>query len=400
MADYADREHYIPLRRSDLVRLLCQDRGLDSEAAGQLRQLADLLAATFHFEYHQLLEELKDEYAPFDPDECTQPVSALTPQEKHKKLDRLFERFAWLMERANFTRLDHSIVDDASKTASDWGLNMQVDWSIFERLEIYARGDTKGMRYRRRWTNFWRLESVELEQYQRLVLIVKLRPTSRLPRGIDTEDVFLKIFKEIPKVDLEMLLPGARMRMPGSSRLKLGGSFLSGLAWIVYTFFKTVVSSTVLGFAAIYGPMFALFGYGYRQYYGYQSTKTAHSLRLTQSLYYQNLGNNLGVLMHLLDEAEEQESREALLAYYYLWRYAGDNGWTAAHLDDYIEMDLERLANIKVDFEVDDALAKLERLNMVSKSDDRYSAVPIDKALEQLDYTWDNYFKYNKEAAV
>ena len=133
---------------------------------------------------------------------------------------------------------------------------------------------------------------------------------------------------------------------------------------------------------------------------GYQSTKTAHSLRLTQSLYYQNLGNNQGVLFHLLDEAEEQECREALLAYYCLWRHAPAQGWTMADLDDYVEMDLERLANIKVDFEIDDAMAKLERLNLVTKNGDHHVAVPIEKALESLDYTWDNYFKYNKEATV
>ena len=44
------------------------------------------------------------------------------------------------------------------------------------------------------------------------------------------------------------------------------------------------------------------------------------------------------------------------------------------------------------------ALAKLERLQLVTRHDDRYAAVPIDKALEVLDYAWDNYFKYNNEA--
>jgi hypothetical protein len=140
----------------------------------------------------------------------------------------------------------------------------------------------------------------------------------------------------------------------------------------------------------------ALLGYGYKQWYGYQTTRTAFSLRLTQSLYYQTLGTNLSVLFHLLDEAEEQECREALLGYYYLWRYGGSEGWTAKNLDDYVEMDLERLANLKVDFEIEDALAKLERLKLVRKNGDRYAAVPIDKALEALDYAWDNYFEYNK----
>jgi len=400
MAEYKDREHYIPVRRHDLVNLLCADRGLDRAASAQFRQLCDLLAATFHFEYHELLEELKNEYAPFDPDEATKPMVQLTASERKDHLKRLFERFAWLMERANFKRLDRQAIIDATKAVSDWGLKMDVDFGIFERIDVYARGSAIGKRHRRRWQNWWRLESVELPLHQRMVLMAKLKPSKRLPAGVDTEDVFLKIFKDIPKIDIEMLLPGARFLMPGMARLKLSGSFLSGLGWISYTVFEQIVHAAAFGLSLIYGPLLAVFGYSYRQYYGYQSTKNKFNLHLTQSLYYLNLGNNLGVLFHLLDEAEEQECREAMLAYYCLWRYAPAEGWTMSDLDDYVEMDLERIADIKVDFEVDDAMAKLERLQLVTKNGDRYVAVPIEQALERLDYAWDNYFKYNKEATV
>ena len=85
--------------------------------------------------------------------------------------------------------------------------------------------------------------------------------------------MFLKIFKDIPKIDLEMLLPGARMQMPGMSRLKLGGSFLSGLAFISYNIFKQIAGVALLGVGNSVAPLFAVFGYGYRQYYGYQSTQ-------------------------------------------------------------------------------------------------------------------------------
>src|SRR5205823_7687598 len=129
---------------------------------------------------------------------------------------------------------------------------------------------------------------------------------------------------------------------------------------------RTIVPAFVtLNPLAFWGPLALVGGYGYKQYYGYVTAKQAYSLQLTESLYYQNLDNNAGVINHLLDEAEEQECREALLGYYYLWRYAGERGWSPRSLDDYVEMDLERLANLKVDFEIDDALDKLEKLNIV-----------------------------------
>jgi Protein of unknown function (DUF3754) len=390
MAEYADREHYIPLRKS----------GLDRAAAGQFRAFSELISATFHYEYHKLLEELKDAYAPFDPDTVTEPIKPIGPEGRAQKLDRLLDRFTFLMERANFIRLSRDDILQAVGQVSDWGVDMDVDLSIFDRLEIFARGDGIGTRYIRRMSKLWRREPVKVPVYRRLVLLVKLKPSSRLPEGIDTDDVFLKAFKEIPKADLEMLLPGARLRMPGFHRLKLGGSVVTGGAWISYTVGRQVMETALTSFLSspmlVAGPAMALFGYGYKQYYGYQSTRNVFHLRLTQSLYYQTIGNNLGVLFHLLDEAEEQELREALLAYYYLWRQAGPNGWPAKDLDDYVEMDLERLAHLKVDFEIDDALAKLERLKLVTRQGDRYAAVPIEKALEALDYAWDNYFEYNK----
>ncbi len=139
----------------------------------------------------------------------------------------------------------------------------------------------------------------------------------------------------------------------------------------------------------------ALGGYGYKSYHSYQVKKQDYSLRLTKSLYFKSLDNNTGVLMRLLDEAEEQECRETFLAYFFLWKYAPPEGWRAEQLDDYVELYLEGNANLKVDFEIGDALAKLERLKIVRKVGDAYHAQPLDKTLEMLDWTWDNYFKFN-----
>ena len=399
MAEYTDREHYIPLRVSDLVDLLCHDKGLARADGATFRQFCRLVIATYHFEYNQKLQELKDEYAPFDPDTVTRTVKPLLPEEKQKRLGRLFEQFAWLMERANYRRLADADIQAALTQSSDWGINMAVDFRIFEHWALFMRGNSVGRRTRRKWYRLWRAEEIRVPIYQRLALIVKMKPSKRLPREVDTNAVYLKLFKDIPKVDLEMLLPGAKVQMPRFTRWKLGSSLFGSLGWLAYQLLadlaKIAEAIFTTGVMALYGPILALGGYGYKQWYGYQTTRTAYSLQLTQSLYYQNLDNNAGVLNHLLDEAEEQECREAILAYYYMWRYPRAEGWTAANLDDYVEMDLERLAGLKVDFEIADAIDKLEKLHVIEKVGDRYRAHPLDKALEMLDYLWDNYFKFN-----
>lgn len=423
MAEYKDREHFIPLRKPELIDLLCADAGLRAEEAEEFRQFCRLVSAIYHFEYYQKFEELKTAYAPFDPDPDTRPLVKLTADEKTQRLNKLFRDFAWLMERANFKHLCSDDLEPFLRTASDWGIRMDVDFSCFERLAIFARGDVEQQRTRRRLRTWYRLESTTVPVFQRLVIVLKLRPHRRLSGKADTDSVYLKIFKDIPKLDLNMLLPGARVMMNYLDRSKISLPVLTGagallskpLAAVAVVFPPLLQLASSLGqgleqsladFAHSGSPSWALWGlasgslgYGYRSYYGYQQTRQRYRLTLTENLYFQNLDNNCGVLVRLLDEAEEQECREAILAYFFLWRLAGPGGWTSAELDDAIEEYLERNAGVKVDFEIGDAIRKLEQRQIVEKAGERYRARPLGQALRVLDWTWDNYFKYNAAGA-
>jgi hypothetical protein len=407
MAEYADREHYIPLRKGDLVELLLADKGLPPDDRGPFRQFCTLVSAIFHFEYLDRLEKLKDGFAPFDPDAITRPLKPLTDDQRQRRMDELFREFVSLMERANYKHLSRDDVAAAVEGgASDWGLNMAVDWTVFDKLEIFARGEGKSLRTRRHPVLFWKKQEKEVDTYQRLVLVLKLRPHKRLPAAIDTQDVYLKLFKDIPKLDLEMILPGTRIQMPKTQKGKLAGSLLGTIGFAIYkvwtdllAVFGTLAKGALMTAGSLFwGPLLVLGGYGYKQYYGYQVVKQTYSLQLTESLYFQTLSNNAGVLTQLLDEAEEQECREAILAYFCLSRYAPPSGWTAQQLDDYVEMYLEGNAGLKVDFEIGDALEKVERLGIVERAGDRLKAVPLPVALERLDERWDNYFQYHQAA--
>jgi hypothetical protein len=126
-------------------------------------------------------------------------------------------------------------------------------------------------------------------------------------------------------------------------------------------------------------------GYSYKSYVSYSSKKTAYTLRLTRSLYYQVIDSNAGVFFRLLDEAEEQEVREALLAYYYLWKFADGRALTPEALDDAVEEDIEKRLGIKIDFEVLDALGKLEALKLVIRENDAFRALPMHEALTAVE---------------
>jgi hypothetical protein len=397
MAEYKDREHFIPLRKSDLLDLLCRDKKLPRDERESFRQFGILVSSVFHFEYLKQLEDLKDAYAPFDPDADTKSLRPVSDDQRRKNEEQLFEKFTTLMERANFKRLQREEMQRALQdVASISGISTHVDLGLFERLEVFVRGDTMGRIHRRSWIKLGKKEEIRIPLYQRLVLIVKLRPHKRLDRDIDTSRVYLKIFKDIPKADQDMLLPGARVRFSRMDQALIIYPLAAGIGLTLYNIGASIMQSSLAAAGSLltWGLAGAIGGYGYKSYHSYQVKKQDYSLKLTKSLYYKSLDNNTGVLMRLLDEAEEQECRETFLAYFCLWKYAPPEGWTAEQLDDYVELYLEGNANLKVDFEIGDALAKLERLKIVRKTGATFHAQPIEKALEMLDWTWDNYFKY------
>jgi Protein of unknown function (DUF3754) len=131
-----------------------------------------------------------------------------------------------------------------------------------------------------------------------------------------------------------------------------------------------------------------------RQFTKFQNRKIEFMKALSENLYFRNLDNDAGVFHHLLDAAEEEEVKEALLAYHFL-RSAG-RPLTAEELDRRIEEWFARRWDAAFDFEVEDGVGKLRRLGLVeTDSAGRLAAVALDEAKRRLDRTWDDLFAYN-----
>jgi len=403
MAEYDDREHFIPLRCTDLVQLLCDERSpsggntLSEADQTRLRHFSRLVGAHFHTFYHDQLIELKDSYASFDPDSDTKPLKALDESQRDKAQIDMFGLIGGLLAKANYTHMNREEIEKVMSGSSDWGIDMHVDWGVFDQIEIYYRGNAMVSRFRRSLMTLFRKVERKVPTFKRMVVILRQNPHKLLGKEADTKNIFVKMFKEIPQMDMEMVLPGTRMKMPKLEKGKLGVSLLStfgAMIWKGYVLFSLGLAAIASVFSiAFLMPVAIIFGYGYKQYSSYQVTKQTYQFKLTQTLYYQTLDHNAGVLFRLLDEAEEQECREAILGYFYLWRYAGNDGWTAESLDDYVELELEKRLNMKVDFEIGDAIDKLERIGLVDKTGDRYRAIPLDQAIAKLERSGTEQFQ-------
>src|SRR5262249_44566851 len=154
----------------------CADKGMSGADGEQFRRFCRLVSAAYHFEFNRRFEELKAAYSPFDPDSDTRPLVRGTADEKQRALNELYRNFAWLMDRANYVHLSQEDIEPCLHDTSDWGIKVQVDFGAFEHLAIFARGDVVQKRTRRRLRKGYRLEEALVPTYQRLVMILKLRP--------------------------------------------------------------------------------------------------------------------------------------------------------------------------------------------------------------------------------
>jgi hypothetical protein len=225
--------------------------------------------------------------------------------------------------------------------------------------------------------------------------------------------VLIKYFRNIVAWDINALYPNARVVMSTFDKLFLGLPALAGAVPILLNLASTVtVLFLVVGFylgisgaiednqmktafAAMSG-LVALGGFVMRQWVKYQRQSLRYQKELADNIYFRNMNNNAGIFDYIIGAAEEQECKEAFLAYYFLRTMP--SAPTQTELDEHIERWLLATFKVDIDFEVDDALAKLERLELLRRDGERLLVPPPAEALARLDYIWDNYFKYNVDA--
>ena len=105
---------------------------------------------------------------------------------------------------------------------------------------------------------------------------------------------------------------------------------------------------------------------------------------------------NAGVFHSLIDAAEEEICKEALLALCFLWQHP--EGLRAEILDQKIEAWLAELG-VTVDFHVEKALHVLGQIRydeaaLVFQKKEHWHATPLPEACRLLDGIWDNLYPY------
>ena len=393
MADNSNRNRFIPFRKADIVAMCCNDARIQAGNAEEFCEFCRILEALFHFEFHQHLEALKNCYAPFNPDTDTQLLTEYAPEEKQQLQKELVAGMRAVLNAANFEQITAGDLEQALAEESLFKIRLEVDFDDFDDVIFFRRG-----------------ESVKQET---LVSFFGLRKKTFKFTNYDRVAVYLK-FKEKPYFDnLEMLFPNSKVRMKTIDKLIIGvPAAVSGIIVIVTKLSATLILigslfAFWLGLSdeearfnqkhliALGAGLATLGGFLFRQIGKFKNRKIKFMKALSDNLYFKNLDNNTGVFYNLIDAAEEEEVKEALLAYFTL--LTEERPVEKAELDDLIEKWLETGWNCQINFEIDDAIKKLERLELVTREGDVLQCRPLAEAKRKLDHIWDNYFKYNSE---
>jgi hypothetical protein len=322
-----------------------------------------------------------------------------------------------VLARGNFHEVDAQTIQTIDATKALTGLNIKPQAAGIRRIHYFARGPRAEKIELKSWFGL-RRKTIEAEIFNDVVVLVGFKSTdeidredrrafARMRRGVRPGAAIVKYFRNVAHAELVTLHPGARPAMRPRDQAMLAVPALAGGIPVIANLWPAL--TVLLAVLAAYwgagqaidnerlthavgalGGLFALGAFVMRQRMKFEAQSLRYQKQLSETIYFRNLANNAGALDYLIGAGEEQDVKEALVAYGALLQ----SGPTQREqLDTAVESFLRERLQLKVDFEISDALAKLERLGLVQREGDLYRAAPVADAVAALSTKWRDAFR-------
>jgi len=395
-------DYYIPVRKSEIVSAILHHGALSGTDRPEMASLIRWLALLFHMEFFATSEHIKELYVGLNPDQ-----KGDHPLETSKAQRQVFlEELDKVMIAANFRPLTNDEVEDADSKEGRLRSEIKVKSGIFSKVQFYARGLREVETEVDKWFGL-RSRKVMIPTFDHVVfaMIPGLNASKKDVKraGLRLGAAYLQLFRSIPLADLKALYPNARAQV---SWVKKGMIAFSTVITGVPLLMKIIPALSVLllvlaAYLGISGKveedslkkaiasgtiLAAFIGLGIRQWVSYDR----HSLRqhklLSDHAHSNKLNTNAGCFDYLIAASEDAEVKEAFMAYALLFFHGEPMEMEA--LDTHIEGWFKARFGVVIDFEIDDAIAKLERLSLVVREGETFRAVPLEKAIESCADNW------------
>ncbi|MEM6581139.1 MAG: TMEM143 family protein [Pseudomonadota bacterium] len=386
--DELPRLRFIPFRRADVIDMCLSETDLSESDRSRFADIALHIQDHFAEEFSRLREQIKSAYVLLDPDSDTRLLPAFTKPELEEDFVPLLEQ---ALNRANYEKVSNTTLQQALESSSLFQLQLHVDMNDFAEVVLYTRGASRRTETLREFFGLWK-RPVEFTNYERVVLFIRFK------EDIDSDSALgecppgstmLKLFRNVPGADIEMLFPNIRLGMRLIDKLIIGVPAVVSGAIVVTTRLGAtlLLLGSLFGFwlgvsakpvtvdkaavLALIAGLGALGGYFWKQFSAFRNRKLKYTQTLTENLYFKLLDNNAGVILRVLDDAQESECKESLLAYYFLLAAGGP--LSVKELDERVESWIATRWHYALDFEVEDALNKLAVLGLAECAGEQWS---------------------------
>ena len=444
MTVFKPREAFIPYSRQEVIELCLADGEIAIAQHQEFREFCQILAAYYHFKLHSCLEDLKSNFVPFNPDlteEQTRSLSNRDLELEQKEAD-LIATFESILKQANYYPISKQELKKALLEDSLFDLKTEVDFDDFDRMVCYCRGESTDTVTQKKWL-FKKVER-QVDIYRRVVLLIKFRQEQHFKdKPVATEElnfkpgkIYLYLYKNLSKLDIEFIFPNIEMSMTWKDRLLFGvpavGAaiplFIKILPQIILI--AGVVIYLTLGhqpidelqvkqedvrnitplLVAVLSLLVTLGGFAFKQYTSYKNKQIRFQKNVTETLFYRNIANNSGVFKYLIDAAEEEECKEIILVYYHLLTSktpltplkldARIETWMSDQFGKVIDFDIEKtlrnLAVIKAEIKcIEGSDYAIKQVQLLKRDlDNRCHILPLKEAKQVMDNIWDRLFEY------
>ncbi|MGY8670206.1 MAG: TMEM143 family protein [Candidatus Poseidoniales archaeon] len=388
-------QHYIPISRAKMKETLFLLPELDEDLRPGLAKVSHLLEMIWHHSSHSRLELLKSLYESMDPDQNQNPDS--------EGKEEFLETLRISLHNGNWKEIDEEEMEAARQGENLFPISLRVRSDELVTSLLFKLGKVTISDVRTSWFGL-KKEEIATEAFDRVIQVLQFHDEDWFEKnnrmkhyqGIESAGLHLRLFKTVPKLDLETIFPNTSPEMRHLDKIKIFAPLVGGLITLGLKFgpliFGGGTGSTSV--SIISGICAALGTYILKSYLSYQKTREKYQSQISKDLYFKGQANNAAVLNMIVDLAEEQEVKEALLAYTFLL-VDKDGKHDRKSLDMRIEKWLLESFAVEVGFEVDDALRKLEEMKLLKKfPDGSLTVLSIDESLKVLDHHWDHLFTY------
>ena len=421
-AMYRQRDRFIPVSRRALFRSLAAPELWPGFEPADVNACFKLMADWRHLSYTDREQELIESYLPFNPDrdisENAIPKDAYDGPHKQAFLDGLRA----MLERANYDEIPRANLQAIIDEFNPYGLALDVNLDEFDDILVFIRGEGAAEVLPDYLSKLRGKKPITVAVFKRVFLLLTLKPLDArvrevaiaegidegkarknvqkqrkmLPEDMDETRIYLKMFKDVPRPDLEIMFPNTRIKLRQSDKVTIGASASGSVSMGVLGLVTKIVAAALTPFGAVLAVV-GLAGAASQQVAQVVNRRNRYMLKVTRNLYFQNLSNNQGALALLTERAEDEDIKEELLLYALLTKtsvHRSELGEAQTAIEEYLTDHYQ----VHVNFDTEDALERLLASGLVVEhSDGVLVAMSPATAVQHIRGKWHDYLDTNAQ---